>query len=290
MTARRLLYRLLFLGGTLLLIPALPILIIFLGISTPQYVIYGTLNMDASQTASAWDIYRTFLLHILQFDFGSSTSSGQLVTHEIATALRESFKSMTLALIFSYAFGTLTGVLSASSDRVRTLLAKTEFFFYVPMVVLSYLALYGLDRAGIDFSSDIRYVCAGVILAVYPFSIVTKSIAKTIAEVRSSDFYRFHLANGFNEQQIWRKFCAGFVVSDYLSFFENLLIFMLGFIFFVETPFGIHGIGYKFVVAVQRFDYPVIIGFCMFSIVFLSAVGILAEAAKSWLDPRAINE
>jgi len=290
MSSRRLLYRLLFLGITILLIPALPILIIFLGISSPQYVIYGTLNMDASHATSAWDIYATFLQHMLRFDFGSSTSSGQLVTHEVMTALRESFKSITLALVFSYTLGTLAGVVAATSDRVKNLLAKTEFFFYIPMVVLSYLALYALDGAGIDFSSDIRYVFAGLILSVYPFSIVTKSIGKTIAEVRSSDFYLFHLSSGFTDQQIWRKFCTGFVISDYLSFFENLLIFMLGFIFFVETPFGIHGIGNKFVVAVQRFDYPVIIGFCMFSIVFLSIIGMLAEAVKCWVDPRTINE
>lgn len=290
MPGRRLLYRMLFLGITILLIPALPILIIFFGISSPQYVIYGTLNMDASQTMSAWDVYFTFLLHMLTFDFGTSTSSGQLVTHEIITALRESFKSMSLALVFSYTFGTIAGLLSATSDRIKRLLTKSEFFFYIPMVVLSYLALYALDRVGIDFSSDIRYFVAGLILSVYPFSIVTKSISKTIAEVRNSDFYQFHRSNGFTEQQIWRKFCKGFIISDYLSFFENLLVFMLGFIFFVETPFGIHGIGHKFVMAVQRFDYPVVIGFCMFSIVFLSVVGMLAEAVKAWVDPRTINE
>lgn len=290
MSSRRLLYRALFLGVTILLVPALPILIIFLGISSPQYVTYGTLNMDASHSMSAWDVYSTFLLHILKFDLGSSTSSGQLVTHEVITALGESFKSMTLALVFSYAFGTLAGTLAATSERIKRLLTKSEFFFYIPMVVLSYLVLYVLDRVGIDFTSDIRYFIAGLILAVYPFSIVTKSISKTIAEVRNSDFYLYHISNGFTELQIWLKFCKGFIFSDYLSFFENLLIFMFGFIFFVETPFGIQGIGNKFVVAVQRFDFPVIIGFCMFSIVFLSVVGILIEVVRGWVDPRVINE
>jgi ABC-type dipeptide/oligopeptide/nickel transport system permease component len=280
----------LFLGITIFLIPALPILIIFLGISSPQYVIYGTLNLDTSQAVSAWDIYTSFLNNILRFNFGVSTSSGQLVTHEVITALGESFKCILLAFVFSYTIGTLTGVFSVKSARLRKLISKSEFLFYIPMIVFSYLALYLFDFMGIDFSSNIRYFFAGLILSIYPYSIVTKSINKTISEVKNSNFYSFHQSSGFTDQQIWWKFCKGFVIIDYLSFFENLLIFMFGFIFFVETPFGIHGIGYKFVMAIQRFDYPVIIGFCIFSIVFLSIIGILAETIKMWIDPRLINE
>ena len=96
----------------------------------------------------------------------------------------------------------------------------------------------------------------------------------------------FHKALGFSIGEIWKKFCYKFIVIDYLSFFENMLIFMIGFLFFVETPFGIHGMGYKFVIAIQRFDYPVIIGFCIFSIIFLSIVGLLVETVKLNLDPR----
>lgn len=290
MSLNRILYRVLFLGITILLIPALPILIVFLGVSSPQYVIYGTLNLDISQSIPAWQIYTTFLKHIVIFDFGTSTSSGQLVVHEVVTALAESAKSIILALLLSYTIGTLTGVLASKSGRSKKLLMQSEFIFYIPMIVFSYVTLYLLDFIGIDFLSDIRYVLAGLILAIYPCYIVLKSINKTVMEIKNSDFFSFHRSCGFRDEQIWGKFCKRFVIIDYLSFFENLLIFMFGFIFFVEMPFGIHGIGYKFVMAIQRFDYPVIIGFCIFSIILFSIIGILAETIKMWIDPRATNE
>ncbi len=290
MSLKRIIYRIVFLGFTILIIPLLPILIIFLGISSPEYVIYGTLNLDVSQSVSSWEIYTTFLKHILMFDFGTSTSSGQLVIHEVVKALRESLKSIIIALLLSYTIGTAAGIFSAKSYRLRKLWDRMEFIFYIPMIVFSYLVLYLLDFTGIDFLSNIRYVFAGLILSIYPFYIVSKSMNKTIAEVKNSDFFSFHKSCGFEESQIWKKFCKRFVIVDYLSFFENLLIFMFGFIFFVETPFGIHGMGYRFVLAIQRFDYPVIIGFCIFSIILFSIIGILVETIKMRVDPRVSYE
>ncbi len=61
---------------------------------------------------------------------------------------------------------------------------------------------------------------------------------------------------------------------------------MLGFLYFVEVPFGINGMGYRFVSSIHRFDYPVIIGFCIFTILILSFVNILVDLLKLKLDPR----
>jgi len=267
-----------------------PIAIIFLGISNPEYVIYGTLNLDVSHRASVWEIYTTFLRHIILFDFGTSTASGQLVIIEIGSALGESAKSIIPALCFSYGVGTFIGVFIIKSQRVENLWKKSAFVFYVPMIVFSYVFLYLLDLMGIDFLSSIKYLFTSLILSIYPIYVVSKSFSRTIFETTRSDFFSFHQSCGFNKKQIWKKFCKKFVFIDYLSFFENLVIYMFGFIFFVETPFGIHGIGYKFVFAIQRFDYPVIIGFCIFSIILLSAIGIVIETIKPTLDPRAISE
>lgn len=286
MTIKRIAFRLFFLGLTILIIPLLPITIIFMGISSPEYVIYGTLSMEVSQTVPAWDIYITFLKRIIMFDFGTSTSSGQLVIKEVASALAESAKSILPALLISYSIGTVAAIMIAKSRIAERLWQRSEFIFYIPMIVFSYLSLYLLDFLGIDFLSNIKYVFTSLILSIYPLYIVAKSLNKTILEVTNSDFFTFHQSCGFSANQIWKMFCKRFVVIEYLTFFENLVVFMLGFIFFVETPFGIHGIGYKFVFAIQRFDYPVIIGFCIFSILFLSIIGIFVEAVKLGLDPR----
>ena len=279
-----------FLGITILLIPLLPIVIIFLGVSSPEYVIYGTLNLSTSQSYSAWELYTSFLKHIVLLDFGTSTSSGQPVLGEVFSALGSSFTIIGIAVVLSYVFGTIAGLLSTRYSFFEKIWTKTEFIFYIPMIVFSYLVLYFLDRVGIDFLSDIRYLFAGLILSIYPFHIVSKSIYKTLYRLKESDLFVCHRSYGFSDGEIWRIFCKRYVAIDYLSFFENLIIFMFGFIFFVETPFGINGVGQKFVIAIQRFDYPVIIGFCVFSIILFSIIGIISEWVKVVIDPRAIND
>lgn len=290
MAFKKILYRLFFLGLTILIIPALPVLIIFLGIRSADYVIFGTLNMNVSQTYSAWEIYVDFLKRILMLDLGRSTSSGQLVTGEVIRALGESLKLIVPALFFCYSIGTIISILRFKMHSSKKHWNKLEFLFYIPMIVFSYLFLYLLDFAGVNFTSNIKYVFASLILSIYPTYVVIRSFNKTSKNIRNNDFFSLHQSFGFTDRQIWRIFCKKFFVIDYLSFFENLVIFMFGFIFFVETPFGIHGMGYKFVFAIQRFDYPVIIGFCIISIIILSCIGALIDAIKLCLDPRIAHD
>jgi peptide/nickel transport system permease protein len=132
-------------------------------------------------------------------------------------------------------------------------------------------------------------MAAMAVLSVYPVYVIANALEKTLSELKDSDFILFHKAMGFTAGEIWQKFCYKFIIIDYLSFFENMLIFMIGFLFFVEMPFGIHGMGYRFVTAIQRFDYPVIIGFCIFGIMLLSVVGLIVEAMKLRLDPRGVS-
>jgi len=284
----RIIYRIAFLVLTIFIIPIIPIVVIFVGISSPEYVIKGTLNMDLSQaqTLSYGKIYTNFLSDILRFNFGTSTASGQPVINIISSGLLESLKIIIPSIIISYVIGTLIGVWAEKSKRAKSIWNKSEFIFYIPMIVISYLLLYFLSFIGVDFLSNIKYIAGIFVLSVYPIYVIVNALKKTLQELGNSNFFMFHKASGFSIGEIWKKFCYKFIVIDYLSFFENMLIFMIGFLFFVETPFGIYGMGYKFVIAIQRFDYPVIIGFCIFSIILLSIVGLIIETLKLKLDPR----
>ena len=193
------------------------------------------------------------------------------------------------SIIISYIVGTFIGIWTEKSKRANNVWNKSQFIFYIPMIVFSYLILYFLSFIGVDFLSNIKYIAAMVVLSIYPVYIITNALKKTLKELGNSDFFLFHSALGFSIGEIWKKFCYKFIAIDYLSFFENMLIFMIGFLFFVEMPFGVHGMGYKFVIAIQRFDYPVIIAFSLFGIILLSIVGLIVDAVKLKLDPRGAS-
>jgi ABC-type dipeptide/oligopeptide/nickel transport system permease component len=288
---KRIIYRIIFLILAILFIPVVPILIIFAGVSSPEYIIRGTLNIDLSQIEmmNYWEIYTIFLSNIVRFNLGTSTASGQSVISIVSSGMLESLKIIIPSIIISFIIGTLIGIWTEKSRRANSVWHKLQFTFYIPMIVISYLLLYFLSYIGVDFLSNIKYITAMMVLSIYPIYVITNALKKTLQELGNSNFFLFHSALGFDRGEIWKKFCYKFIVIDYLSFFENILIFMIGFLYFVETPFGIHGMGYKFVIAIHRFDYPVVIGFCILGIILLSIVGLIVEPVKSKLDPRGVS-
>ncbi len=239
---KRLIYRIAFLGLTIFIIPLVPILIIFAGVSSPEYVIKGTLNMDLSQTEALnyLDIYTSFLKNIVRFDLGTSTASGKSVISIVSSGIKESLIIVIPGIILSYITGTLIGIWTEKSKRAASVWNKSQFIFYVPIIVISYLVLYFLSFIGVDFLSNIKYIAAMAVLSVYPVYVIANALKKTLSELKNSDFLLFHEAMGFTAGKIWQKFCYRFIIIDYLSFLENMLIFMIGFLFFVEFAFSIH--------------------------------------------------
>ncbi|NQU80165.1 MAG: ABC transporter permease subunit [Bacteroidetes bacterium] len=286
MKINKLIYRLIFLGITILIVPALPILIIFLGTNSPQYVIQGTLNMSYEPNISAWNLYLEAIKNLISLNLGNSTSSGLPVVQELYSGFYESFKIILPAIFFSYLIGTCIGILRKNKETKNY--NNLNFLFYIPMIVFSYLFLWFSDSFGIDFTSGIRYIYAILILSIYPIFIISKSFEMKYKETIKSDFYMFHISSGFSKKQILNKFLIRYFGIEYFSFFENLVIYMFSFIYFVEAPFAINGMGYKFVLGIQRFDYPLTIGFCIVALIIFSVINIIIDFTKLKIDIRKI--
>ena len=285
---KKIVYRIIFLAFTVLIIPVVPILVIFVGVSSPEYVMKGTLNIDLSQTEATdyMKVYTTFLMNMLRLNLGTSATSGKSVISIVSSGMLKSLIIIIPSTIFSYTAGMLIGIWTEKSKIANAIWSKSQFVFYIPMIAFSYLLLYLLTFAGVDLLSNKRYLAAIIALSLYPVFVISNSLKKTLVDLRRSDFFLFHKSLGFGEDRIWNKFCRKLVLVDFLSYLENILIYMFGFLYFAETPFGINGMGHKFVFAVQRFDYPVIIGFCVFGILLLSTVGLMVDILKLRLDTR----
>lgn len=288
--SRRAAYRLILLGATLLVIPAVPILIIYAGVSSPEYVIRGALNIQLPEGArpTYWDVYGEFLGRLLHCDFGYSMSWGIPATRVVLGGLYESVPVILTCAFVTYLAGTALGVWRAKGGHAKATSLGTRFAVFIPAVILAYLGAYCLSYLGL-LQSAARYVLAGVVLSVYPTYVVSRSLGGTVAGIRNSSFFRCHQAMGFGLSDIWLKFCWKAVVIDYLSSAVNLLVFTLGFLFFVEAPLGIDGMGRRFVMAVHRYDYPVVIGYCIVASIIIALVGFLVDLVRARLDPRVEN-
>jgi ABC-type dipeptide/oligopeptide/nickel transport system permease component len=154
------------------------------------------------------------------------------------------------------------------------------------MIVYSYLLLWLSGEVGIDFTSEVKYIYAVLILSIYPIFVVMKSFVMKYKEVIVSDCYLFHLSMGFSNKSVLRKFFIKYFGMEYIAFFENIVIYMFGYVYFVEAPFAINGVGYKFIMGVQRYDYPLIIGFCIAAFILFSVINIVVEILRYKIDVR----
>lgn len=286
----RLVYRTIFLLLTFAAIPAIPLLVIATGGGSAEYVMKGTLDLrsDSSSSLDFGAAYVELLGRMVVLDFGKSTATGESATRVIIRSLGKSCKVMLPALVIAYLMGTAIGLGICRNPAVARIMLASRFAFFVPIVVFAYLLASLLSYAGISSTSSLRYLVAAAVLAIFPIYLVMQSVSRTVAEVSDSKPFRYHLAMGFSVREAWTKFCWRFLAIDYLAFAVHILVFMLGFLFFVEVPLGIDGMGQRFVSAVYRYDYPVIVGFCAMAVFMVGVLGYLVDLVRSRLDPRRI--
>lgn len=285
---RRITYRAILLLLTLAAIPAIPLLIIASGVDSAEYVMRGTLELrpDSGDQLHFGAAYIELLGRMATLDFGKSTATGQSATRVVLTSLAESSKVILPAVICAYVIGTTIGLGVRRSPLLARVMRACRFAFFVPLVVFAYLLAFLLGHVGLSSASPLRYLVAASVLAIFPVYLVMQSVSRTISDVSASKPFRYHLAMGFSSTDAWTKFCWRFLAVDYLAFAVHMLVFMFGFLFFVEVPLGIDGMGPRFVSSVYRYDYPVIVGFCSVAILLIGSLGFCVDLARSYLDPR----
>jgi len=270
------------------LLPAFPILIVIKGFVAPEYIFKGTLNLNGSelQHFSFTQVYFKYIDQLLQFNFGESVVSGNSVSSEVLSGFFTSSSFILVALLLA-----IVGMLINSSIKADPLFnsfkqSGQSYAAFIPLIVLSYFVQYVLFKLGISLSYSLKMISASLVITVIPTYVGSNQLRKTMKQVINSDFFNFHLACGFNHSYIWNKLTARLAWMEILNISEYLMIYFFAFSVFVEIPFNIQGMGFKFINAIQHLDYPIIIGFCIFQIIFLSIVGLIIEVIKMKLDPR----
>jgi peptide/nickel transport system permease protein len=105
-------------------------------------------------------------------------------------------------------------------------------------------------------------------------------------DVLNQDYIRTAKAKGMpNKKVIWKHALPNAmnpVVTAITGWFAELLAGA----FFVEYIFGWKGIGKVTVDALEKLDYPVVMGSILITAALFVVVNIIADLLYAWLDPR----
>jgi peptide/nickel transport system permease protein len=123
-------------------------------------------------------------------------------------------------------------------------------------------------------------------LGIRPLAIITQLTRSAMLDVLQQDYIRTAYAKGLSQRKvIWKhglKNALNPVITAITGWFAELLAGA----FFVEYIFGWQGIGKVTVDALEKLDYPVVMGSVLISATFFILINIIADILYGWIDPR----
>ena len=148
-------------------------------------------------------------------------------------------------------------------------------------------SLYTVDEYGRgEFLSLRNLILPALTLGMRPLAVVTELTRTSLLEAMSMDYVRTARAKGLKP---WRVICVHAlrnalnpVVTAVSGWFASLLAGAV----FVEYVFDWKGIGVVVVDALDKYDFPVIMGAVLLIAVMLIIVNIVVDIIYGIIDPR----
>lgn len=129
-------------------------------------------------------------------------------------------------------------------------------------------------------------ILPAITLGIRPLAIITQLTRSSMLDVLNQDFIRTAYAKGLTKfQVIWRhalRNALNPVITAITGWFAELLAGA----FFVEYIFGYKGVGKVTVEALEKLDYPVVMGSVLFAATIFVLINIFADILYGIIDPR----
>lgn len=231
---------------------------------------------------------------------------------KVSTVLTESFAgTLVLALasiLFASFIGIALGIWAALkqdtfTDRaiifISTIGISMPSFF--ASIIIAWLFGYvlteytGLNMTGslVDYDADYNrfynfnnLILPAFALGIRPLAIIIQLTRSSMIDVMGQDYIRTAYAKGLsNFKVIWRhaiKNALNPVITSISGWFASLLAGS----FFVEYIFNWRGVGKVTVEALEKSDYPVVMGAILLIAVLFIIINILVDIVYKLLDPR----
>jgi peptide/nickel transport system permease protein len=254
-----------------------------------------------------YDQYWHFFTQLLQGNLGYDYYHDQSVAEIIKQAFPITFSLVLGAAPLWLVLGVGSGVYAAVRprsllDRVFTGIAL--FFYSMPVFVLGLLLLlilyYELTIHGYawfppsgytPFTEDPlewarRLILPWVTLALVTAGAYTRLSRTSMLEIMNEDFLRTARAKGLKERKIVYRHGLRAASTPILTQFGIDVGVLIGGAVITEQVFGLPGLGYTAVHAIEQQDLPVIIGIVLVASAAVVVANILVDLAYAVLDPR----
>ncbi|NII28776.1 ABC transporter permease [Pseudoflavitalea sp. X16] len=153
----------------------------------------------------------------------------------------------------------------------------------------------GLNMTGSLFDTDPfagrqlqlkNLVLPAFTLGIRPLAIITQLTRGSMLDVLNQDYIRTAYAKGLSRSTVIWKHALRNALNPVITAITGWFAELLAGAFFVEYIFGWKGIGKVTVDALEKLDFPVVMGSVLITSFFFIAVNMLADILYGVVDPR----
>lgn len=212
--------------------------------------------------------------------------------------------AMLLATVLGIALGVLAAIkkdtwMDTSSIFVSVLGISAPSFFMG--ILIAYLfgfvlsGVTGLHMTGSLFETDPfagrqlqlqNLILPALTLGIRPLAIIAQLTRGSLLDTLDQDYIRTAYAKGLPARTVVWKHGLRNALNPVITAITGWFAELLAGAFFVETIFGWKGIGKVTVDALEKLDFPVVMGSVLVSSFFFIVVGVLSDLLYGWIDPR----
>ena len=241
----------------------------------------------------------------LRKSYQTKKEVGQVLLEALPGTLILAFAAMLFATIIGILLGVLAAVKKGTwldTTAVFSSIAGISAPSFFMAIIIAYLfgvvfrSYTGLNLTGswfeIDEVTGEKYlalknlILPAFTLGIRPLAIITQLTRSSMLDVLSQDYIRTARAKGLGNRAIIFKHALRNALNPVITAITGWFAELLAGAFFVEYIFGWNGIGKVTVSALEKLDYPVVMGSVLLSACIFIIINLLADVLYRVVDPR----
>ncbi|RYE10555.1 MAG: ABC transporter permease [Hyphomicrobiales bacterium] len=281
------------------MIPGGPIAALLAGKSTDTATIEA-MRQRYNLDLPLYEQYLLWMRGVLQGNLGTSIFTGQPVSAAILERIWLTLALNLSGVLMCLLIGGMLGIAAAvnrGSFFDRAIVSVSLFLSSAPSFVLAIAGLYllayklgwfplfGIGKGG--FLETLRHLALpALVVSISPLGFVTKMVRASMIDQLDQDYVTFARARGVPYSRVLFVHALRNALIPILTAAGLLFVGLLTGTVFVETVFGLPGMGRLLITAVQFNDFPVMQGVVLFVAAWIVLLNLIIDALYTIVDPR----
>lgn len=244
--------------------------------------------------------------NLLQGNLGYDYYKGQSVNSVVGSAAPETISLVLGAAIIWIAYGVFSGVVSAVKPRSfvdRAFTTSALFFYSMASFVLglsliwifayklspvtTFFPFHGYVSITTNPGQWFEYlILPWLTLALVSAATYTRLTRSSMLEVLGEDYIKTARSKGMSENRLITRHALRAALTPVVTLAGLDIGTSLGGVIVIEVLFGIPGLGWTLVQAIDVQDDPIILGITVLAAVFVVVANLIVDILYAALDPR----